>query len=247
MRFPFALLLAGLLAHAAAAAGPEITPLPPVEAAEWKEVRVAAGELVWFQAQPASTWDFIDDGVKGRAVEDGKVAGLVCGPGRHRVIVTARDGSRSRFVFVAGGPEPGPRPPEPVPVDALAKELRDLLAADPSPTKRADLQALSALYALMVGEADATVDDVGPDGQKRKRPAYETAAALNATFVRARDSMLKGPGDAAPRLPALRKRCGDEVAAVAGTDPDAPVTDATRAKLKAVYGRLARAVADAAK
>jgi hypothetical protein len=89
------------------------------------------------------------------------------------------------------------------------------------------MQALAALYTLMVAECD--------------NPEYATVGALNDTFVRARDDMLKGPGGVA-KLPAVRKRCGAEVAAVFGTDAGAALTDPVRTKAKAVYAALARAV-----
>lgn len=227
MRIAFPILL--LLASVAIAAGPEITPIPAPELTGWKEIPVASGKLVEFSAAPASSWDFIDDVFDGRVFEGGKRAVFLFPDGRHRVIVTGPDGGRTRIVFVAGnGPGPGPTPP----IDSLAKELAALYAGEPAATRLKDMQSLAALYLLMIDEA--------------ANPAYTTAANLNAKFVEARDLMLSDKGSA-PRLPTVRKRCGAEVAATIGDNPDAPLTDVSRKAVAAVYARLAKAVSDATK
>lgn len=229
MRFASSLLLCGLMCHVLAAAGPEVTPVPAPDAGSWKEMPVAANELVVFGAAPAgSTWDFLDDSFRGRVFEGGKVAAFVFPEGRHKVIVTGPDGGRTRIVFVAGV---GPAPPAP-PTDSLVKELATLYAGEPAATRLKDMQSLSALYTLMVTEA--------------ANQSYATAAQLNARFVEARDLMLSD-AKTPPRLPAIRKRCGAEVAAVIGDNPDAPLTEASRKAVAAVYAKLAQAVLDATK
>lgn len=226
MKSVLALLLFGTMLQVLAAAPPELTPLPPADPVEWKEVRVAAGELVWFTVQPASTWEFLDDTFQGRAVADGSVGGFVFPKGTHRVTVTAKDGSRSRYKFVAGD---GP----PVPTDSLVKDLRDRYAADTSATKRADMASLAALYTLMVSES-AKAD-------------YATAAALNQTFVTARDGMLSDGKGGPVRLLTVRQRCGQEIAAIIGDQADTPITPELRKALAAGYTRLSGAVTEAAK
>lgn len=232
MRLASALLLCGLLLQTVAAAPPEITPIPSPTGKAWKEVEVVADDIVAYSAQPASTWEFVDETFKGFIFENGAAAAFKFPKGTHRVIITGPDKSTTRIKFIAGGDIVPPQP-DPKPSDALVNELKTLYAAEPSPTKRADMQALSSLYTLMVTEA--------------ANPTYTSAAQLNATFTDARDRMLKGPTDSAPRLPTIRKRCGSEVAAVIGDNPDAALTDASRKAVAAVYQRLASAVGEASK
>lgn len=228
MRYPFSLLLLGAMLHVSAA-GPEVTPIPAPDATAWSELRVSAGKLVVYGAAPASTWDFVDDTFAARVFEGGKLCAFVFPEGRHKVMVTGPDGAKTRLVFVAGNAPPEPKP---VPIDSLVKELAELYAAETSASKKADMQSLSALYTLMVAEAG--------------NATYTSAAQLNATFIDARDRMLSD-GKTPARLPTIRKRCGQEVQATIGDNPDATLTEASRKAVAAVYARLAQAVAEAAK
>ena len=233
MRFACSLLLLGLVLQVAAAAPPEVQIVPPSEPDKWTPLTAAANRLLVLKAEPASVWQHVGDGAcDWRTFENGKLAAICGGPGKYRFTVTSPAGEVSRIEVTLSGDIV---PPKPEPIDTLVKELRELYQGEPAATRKADMAALAALYTLMVDECAS--------------PAYTTAAQLNAKFLDARDRMLRDPKkpDDPPRLPLVRKRCGQEVLAVIGDNPDAALTDGSRKVVAAVYARLAQAVTEAAK
>lgn len=247
MRLAYSLLLFALtLQLVAAAEPPKVVEVPRDKPDEWVEFTIAIGKPLQLDAKTASKWKCMDDGADLIPVDGGSRA-IFSSPkaGRYKIACAIGDDLVAIAVTVGTAlpkppaPDPKPVPPEPKPptpappVDPLTTELAALYAAEPVTTRKADMQSLSALYTLMVTEsADAT---------------YGTAAALNAKFVEARDSMLTDPKTKVTRLPGVRKRCGGEVAAVIGDNPDAPLTDASRKGVTGVYERLAKCVGEAAK
>jgi hypothetical protein len=225
MRFAPVLLLL-VAATVTASDPPKVTEVvtPPTPRAT--DFRCLPAEQLQLRTEKNAWWMALDFGCQVRTPLDTSMATsatFTAGkPGAYRVAAFNSDGVSLLVVTVSGDPAP----PKPIPPsDTLVSELKTAMAADKG--SAADMKALAALYTLMVTEAG--------------KPDYATAAALNDTYVRARDDMLKGA------LPAVRRRCGSEVASIIGMDPDAPLTDAARDKLKALYARLATAVLEAAK
>jgi hypothetical protein len=214
------LLFAATAAATAAAAPPEVTPVPPPEAAKWAELKVAAGKLNVLSAQPASTWEAVDD-LDLRTFETGKFAVFVAPAGRYRVTVTAPDGQKARIVLVVGDAPvpPGPRPPDPPPpVDALKAKLKAAFDADGSPRKSDQAKDLAALYR----QAVALCAD----------PAVATAGDLLAR-VKAASTTLVG----ADALKGVRAVVAGELAAVLPTD--APLSGDQRRSVAALFARFA--------
>ncbi len=248
MRIASILLLCGLQIQLVAADHPKIAEVVRDKPGEWQEFSVAVGRQLILDAKSPSQWGLMDDEAADLTPVEGGAKAAFSAPkaGRFRVAVAVGE-SLVRIVIVVGNapsppkpptppvpPGPDPKPPEPPsPADPLAKELAALYTAETSPTKKSDMQALSALYSLMVTET--------------ANPTYSSAAQLNATFVDARDRMLSDGKGGAARLAPLRKRCGIEVAAVIGDNPDAALTDGSRKAVAAVYQRLASAVNEASK
>jgi hypothetical protein len=227
------MVAAVVAAVAALAAGPDVTVVPPKPVPRWTELKTPVGRQTVLSAGESAAWELVDAAGADLTPDSGGKTAVFSAwkAGRYRVLVTTPAGT-SRVEVVAGdAPPPDPVVPPDPPADPLAAELRLLFAADRG--KAADMQALSALYTLMVAEC--------------AKPEYGTALALNETFVESRDRMLKDPATGAVALPGVRKRCGAEVAAVIGVDPAAPLTAAARERLQAAYARLSRAVLEAAK
>lgn len=136
------------LAPAAAAAEPDVRPVPPPAAAKWAELPVPAGELVVLSAAPASEWDADPTP---HVFEGGRYAVFLLAKGETRkVVVTGPDKSKSRVLLVAGdapGPLPPPKP-KPKPEDPLKARLKAAYDADPAePAKRKDqAKDLAELY-----------------------------------------------------------------------------------------------------
>lgn len=216
-----------VLAAPAAADPLRVVEVPPPKPPTAVEFRCAAGEQLQLQSPRPSVWVVFDAGCQirtpGNASPADTATFTATAKGVYRFLAISADGFVLGSVTV-GTPDPGPGPgPGPAPADPLVRDIKAAFAEDGG--RPADMKALAALFTLMVTEAG--------------KPEYATAAALNKVYLAARDEMLNGA------LPAVRRRCGQEVAAVVGTDADAALTDATRAKLKALYARLAAAVGEA--
>lgn len=228
---PALVLAAGLFAPPAAADDPP----PPLRVAD---VRAVAGDWIVLRADTEGRvvrWKALDRGLRlappELALRDPRTAvATAARPGRYRVVcVTARGDVPSEIVeFVvtveADAPDPpGPGPPEPT--DPVARRVRDAFASDPGEAakKREYVIALAGFYAAMAKhvQADqaATVGDLLSDYR----------AAIPAVL----------PDDA---VPATRKACGEEVASVAGADPDRKIDPALKSKLVDLFTRLASAL-----
>jgi hypothetical protein len=247
VRLAFSLLLFSLIAQAVAANDPpKVVEVPRDNPTGWTEFTASIGRPLVLDAKSAAKWGLMDDDLADLVPVEGGSKAVFSAPkaGRYKLAVAVGEDLVRIAVTVGTAPKP-PSPPVPVPpdpkppvppappVDPLTTELASLYAAEPATTRKADMQSLSALYTLMVTEsADAT---------------YATASQLNAKFVEARDSMLTDAKTKTTRLPGVRKRCGGEVAAVIGDNPDAPLNDASRKAVANVYERLSKCVNDAAK
>lgn len=209
---------------------PEVTEDPKPAAPTFDRMEIPANALVVLRAQPASTWESLDAALDVRVFEAGGRACLLAPPGEYKVVITAPDGSRKRLLLIAGKSPVVIPPPA---GDPLAKELRDLYAAETSPTRSDDMKLLAALYAEMAEECAST--------------DYQTAGQINAVFILARDKKLRATPTSPVRLETVRVRCGKEVASVIGASADTPITDALRASLRSAYTRLSAAVLEATK
>lgn len=227
------LLLAGSLLAPPAAAD---EPPPPLRVAD---VRAVAGDWIVLRADTEGRvvrWKALDRGLRlappELALRDPRTAlATAARPGRYRVVcVTAKGDVPSEIVeFVvtveADAPDPpGPGPP-PEPTDPLIRRLREAFASDAGEAakKREHVIALAGFYAAMAkhvqSDQAATVGDLLSDYR----------AAIPAVL----------PDDA---VPATRKACGEEVATVAGADPDRKIDPALKSKLVDLFTRLASAL-----
>lgn len=206
---------------------PQVVEVPQPPASKWAEFKAQPGRLLVLSAGATAKWVVIDDGCDLVPVADGKTATFSApAAGRYRVVCVVGPEPVRCVVIVGTPPEPDPGPgPKPPAPDALVADIKAAFTADGG--KLADLQSLSALYTLMVSECASA--------------EYATAADLNARYVAARDTMLKGA------LPTVRKRCGQEISAAIGSDPSASLTDTSRKAIAACFARLAKAVDDASK
>ena len=127
----------------------------------------------------------------------------------------------------ADNPDPEPKPPEPV--DPLTRKLREALQADSAePAKKREyVAALSGFYSAMAKHVStdqvATVGDLLSDYRKAI-PAVLPESAI----------------------PAVRKICGEEVATIAGDDPERKIDPSLKSKLVDLFTRLTFAL-DASK
>ena len=126
------------------------------------------------------------------------------------------------------GPDPpDPKPPEPS--DPLTRKLREALQTDPGDPskKREHVATLAGFYPAMARHVStnqvATVGDLLSD----YRNAIPTVLPEGA-------------------IPAVRKVCGEEVAALAGDDPERKIDANLKSKLVDLFTRLASAL-DASK
>jgi hypothetical protein len=222
------LFLTGLVGGAAArSAGPDVTVVPPKPQPNTVQLQAPVGRQGTLTAGgEVARWTLVTPpGVHADLFPDsaGKTAQFSAPAAGSYLVAASTDQGTTTVLMVVGKdlPDP-PRPPD---RDPLLGGLRAAFEADRG--RASDMQALAALYTLMVAEA-------GKD-------EYATAAALNEIYIRSRDDMLKGA------LPGVRKLCGAEIGALIGSDPLAPLTDPMRDKLKALYARLSALVLEAAK
>lgn len=233
------LTAAGLLAWCVIAPGgaatlqvsdpPKVVEVPTPPFPKATEFRVAVGDQLQLKVDKPAVWYPMTPGCRVRTPDNANPSPIATftapAPGTYHVGAFNVDGFVPMVVVVTKD-APSPVPPDPVPVDPLVRDIRTAFFADKG--KAADMQALAALYTLMVKEC--------------ANPVYVTVGDLNGTFVKARDEMLTDPATGTVALPSVRARAGQEAGAVLGTDRDAPLTDAMRASAKDVYTKLAKAV-----
>lgn len=226
-----ALFLAGFLGgFAARAAGPDVTVVPPKPQPKSVQLQAPVGRQVTLTAGgEAARWALLTPpGVAADLYPDtsGKTAQFSAPRAGEYLVSASTDQGTTTVLMVVGKGDPDvPDPPKPPDADPLLGPIRAAFQADKG--KAADMQALAALYTLMVTEA-------GKDD-------YATAAALNEVYIKSRDGMLGGA------LPGVRKVCGAEIGTLIGADPFAPLTAGMRDKLKALYARLSTLVLEASK
>jgi len=201
------------------------------------DVRAVVGDWIVLRAETEGRvvrWKSLDRGLRiappELALRDPKTTlATASRPGKYRVIcVTAKGDVPSEIVeflvtVEADGPPPEPKPPEPV--DPLARKLREALQADPGePAKRREhVQALAGFYAAMAKHVETN--------------QVATIGDLLSDYRNAIPAVL--PDDA---IPAVRKVCGDEVAAIAGSDADRRIDADLKSKLVDLFTRLASAL-----
>jgi hypothetical protein len=196
------------------------------------DVRAVVGDWIVLRAETDGRivrWKSLDRGLRIAPAElslrDPKATlATATRPGKYRVIcVTAKGDIPSEivefFVMVeAESPPPEPKPP--APADPLARKLREALQADPGEKKREYVQALAGFYAAMAKHVEtnqvATIGDLLSD-YRNAIPAVMPEGAI----------------------PTVRKICGEEVAEVAGSDPDRQIDGNLKSKLVDLFTRLA--------
>jgi hypothetical protein len=217
-----ALLLAG---SAATAAPPSVVVVPPPKAGEWTDLKVAAGEIVKLEAQPASEWESYD-GPQLHVFDNGRYAVCLLTPGeRRRVVVTGPDKSKARYVLV-GDSKPdddGKNPPKP-PADPLKAKLKAAYDADASESKGEDRKNLAALYRAATDRATTK--------NKSGEYADATIGSLLKAVQETSDSFV-----GTDALPGIRQVAREELNRLFASD--GPLDDASRKKLGDLLGRLA--------
>lgn len=214
---------AALSASVAAAAPPEITPVPAPKASEWVELKVAAGEVVVLSAQPASEWDTLDASPP-HTFEQGRYAVFLLAAGdRKRVVVTGPDKAKSRLVLVATG-EPMPKPPEPKPKDELRERLKAAYDADAGADRRESVKLLVELYRQLA-------EKVCPD---------RAVTTVGDLLARARD--VSGLLLKAEQLPGVRQVVAKELGLL--FPADGPLSDEQRKRAADLFTKLASVLGD---
>jgi hypothetical protein len=212
--FVFALLCAALQ-NASGVGKAERTPAPA-----WTEIR-ADPILTVLTAPAAARWVLVDDGADLRPDADGKSAAFAAGkPGRYRILVIAGDGEPARVAVIVGA-VPGPDGPPPND-DAFLRRLQTAFDLDSreAAKRTADRLDLVELYRQAADLAE--------------RPEVTTVAALVAR-IREASKLLVVEG-----LADLRKAIAAELAAAFPID--APLDEATRSKVRALFLKLSAAL-----
>jgi len=172
-------------------------------------------------------------------LRDTKATVVVAGvPGRYTLLAYTAKGDEpselARCEIIIEGPAPpppdppGPKPPDPT--DPLAKKIRDALASDPGTAaqKREWAAALGGFYAAMA-----------------KHVATDQAATVGDLLSDYRNAIPAVlPADA---IPATRRVAGQEVAAIAGEDPERKIDQVLKGKLVDLFTRLSAAMTQEAK
>lgn len=199
------------------------------------DVRAVVGDWIVLRAETDGRivrWKSLDRGIRiappELALRDPKATlATALRPGKYRVVcVTAKGDVPSEiveFIVTVEADEPPPEPKPPTPVDPLARKLREALQADPGEKKREYVQALAGFYAAMAKHVE--------------KDQAATIGDLLSDYRNAIPSVL--PESA---IPAVRKVCGEEVAEVAGSDPDRKIDAALKSKLVDLFTRLASAL-----
>jgi hypothetical protein len=215
----------------------------PPPALKVADVKATVGDWIVLRAETDGRvvrWKALDRGVclapPELTLRDSKVTlATARKPGKHRVAcVTAKGDVPSEIIeFVvtveADGPDPPPTPtptPTPEPVDPLVKSIRDAFALDSGDVaqKREYANTLAGFYAAMAKHV--STDQVA------------TVGDLLSDYRAAIPTLLP---DAA--IPAARQACGQEVAALAGADPDLKIDQALKSKFVDLFTRLSAALA----
>lgn len=202
------------------------------------DVRAVVGDWIILRADTEGRivrWKSLDRGLRiappELALRDPKATlATASRPGKYRVIcVTAKGDVPSEIIEFTVTVEPdGPDPPDPKPpepTDPLTRKLREALQTDPgeSTKKREHVAILAGFYAAMARHVStnqvATVGDLLSD-YRNAIPAVLPEGAI----------------------PAVRKVCGEEVAALAGDDPERKVDSTLKSKLVVLFTRLASAL-----
>jgi hypothetical protein len=203
---------------------------PPLKV---NDVHAVAGDWIVLRAETPGRvvrWKSLDRGLRiapsELALRDPKATlATASRPGKFRVVcVTALGDVPSDIVeFLVVVDADGPEPAPPDPVDPLLRKLREALQAD-AHAKREHVAALAGFYAAMArhvaADQVATIGDLLSD-YRNAIPAVLPEGAITG----------------------VRKICGDEVAAIAGDDPERRIDAALKTKLVDLFTRLASALA----
>lgn len=214
-----------------------VVPVPRPKAPTWGEVKCEPGVPLPLTVEGAKSvrWILVDETLATlTTVPDSQAAVFNAPlPARIRVIAIA-DGEPHLTMMVAGTPPPGPGPTPPTPpvppkpVDELTKQLAAAYAADPGPTRAADLRQLVALYM----ECEKAAHDA----------RFRTAGSLFAAVSETAAELLPDDPTTGRRLAGVRKLIAAELAKVLPTDPDAVLVEADRVTAAAAFARFARAL-----
>jgi hypothetical protein len=208
---------------------------PPLRVSD---VRAVVGDWIILRAETEGRivrWKSLDRGLRiappELALRDPKATlATAARPGKYRVIcVTAKGDVPSEIVeFVVTVEPDSPDPPEPKPpepVDPLTRKLREAFQADSGDAakKREYVATLAGFYSAMAKHVStnqvATVGDLLSD-YRNAIPVVLPEGAISA----------------------VRKVCGEEVAALAGDDPDRKIDSTLKSKLVDLFTRLASAL-----
>lgn len=232
------LLLALALAGTALAAPPTLT-IP-------KETKAEPGDFVRLDAVTEGVqvrWFGLDKGLNvfpSELLRDSKSTVVVAiKPGTYRIAaITCRADELSELAVgyvVIGTPEPVPPPPPPVPPtpptpppDALEAEVRALYLADADPRKATHAIMLSGFY------RQAALAALSADLVK--------AGDLHAVLARASAGLIP---EAA--LKPIRLRVSAELRKVLPADPEAALTNQSRADASALFSKLAQILGGASR
>jgi hypothetical protein len=156
-------------------------------------------------------------------INDSKVDNktLIIVPSDKNLVITIKcytaspDGDILEAVLILEADVPPIPPPPPVPNDPLTNEIRNIL----NPTDKPDVKLLAQLYKLMSEECD--------------KSEYTTALDINTRYQSAATNLVGN------KLIPVRTRFADEIIkAIAGIDPDTPLTPQIRKSLADVFTRL---------
>lgn len=219
--FPLALLM--FASVPTFGAPPEVVEVPRGDASSWKEIKAQPGRLLILKAEPASKWLLVDeDAADLKEFEGGKLAAFVAQAGRHKLIVTAPDGTPARIEVVVGGAPPvPPKPPGPKPVDSLKEKIAAAVAADPlaGEARKKAVADLAELYRQVAAKV------VPSETVSTRDELLDRARTLSAAVI--------GPDV----LVGVRKVVGEELAALLPVE--SALTAEQRAALKQLFERLA--------
>jgi len=185
----------------------------------WTEIK-ADPILTILTAPAASRWVLVDDGADLRPDADGKSAAFSAAkPGRYRIVVIAGDGEPARVTVVAGA---APGPDVPPSDDQFVRKLQAAFDLDlrDAAKKSSDRLDLVELYRQAAELAE--------------RPDVGTVAALVGR-IRDASKLLVVDG-----LADLRKAIAAELAAAFPID--APLDEASRAKVRSLFLKLNRSL-----
>ena len=237
MSSPISRLVAAMAAIISAPGAFAQDPPTPLKVAD---VRAVVGDWIVLRAETEGRiirWKSLDRGLRiappELALRDPKATlATASRPGKYRVVcVTAKGDVPSEiveFIVIVEPDGPDPPPPEPKPpepIDPLTRKLREAFQADPGELaeKREYVAMLAGFYLAMA-----------------QHIATDQAATIGDLLSDYRNAIPAVLPDGA--IPAVRKACGDEVAGVAGDDPDRKIDPDLKSKLVDLFTRLASAL-----